>query len=46
MMQPMVDFSVAMLDALSFWLLSEPIVYLFGLVLLLFIARLVKIFVP
>lgn len=45
-MEPMIDFSVAMLGALSDWLMSEPIIYLFGLALSLFIVRLVKIFIP
>lgn len=44
-MTPMIDFSVAMLTALSDFLLSEPVFYLFGLVCFLFIVKAFKILV-
>ena len=46
MMLPMVDFFTALLGAVANWLLSEPIVYLFGLCCLLGICKAVKIFLP
>lgn len=39
MMQQMIDFSVAYLDALADFLGREPVFYLWVLVLLLFIVR-------
>lgn len=43
-MTPMIEFSVALLNAVSDFLASEPIIYLFGIVILCFIAKLVKTF--
>ena len=45
-MTPMVDFSVAMLRALSDFLGSEPIIYLFGMVIFCFLCKAVKSFLP
>lgn len=42
-MSAMVDFSVAMLGVLSDFLMSPPIFYLFGLILLCFVAKMFKI---
>ncbi len=45
MMQTMMDFSTGMLNAIAVFLASEPIIYLFGLVLLCFIVKVVKILI-
>ncbi|BDF69974.1 hypothetical protein CE91St41_27990 [Oscillospiraceae bacterium] len=45
-MVEMVNFSAAMLQALADFLGTPPILYLFGLVLLLFIAGLFKKIMP
>lgn len=42
-MTVMIDYSAAMLDAVSVFLSSEPIIYLFALVLLCFLCKCVKI---
>lgn len=39
MMQSMIDFSTAMLTALSDFLVSEPILYLLGMTLFLFVIK-------
>lgn len=41
-MMPMIDFSVALLQAVAQWLASEPIIYLFGLVLFCFLCKGIK----
>jgi len=43
-MTPMIEFSVALLGAVSDFLASEPIIYLFGVLILCFIAKLAKTF--
>lgn len=43
MMTAMIDYSIAMLQAVADFLSAEPIVYLFALVLLCFICKAVKI---
>ena len=42
-MESMIAFSVAMLEALASFLGSEPIIYLFGLICFVFVAKAVKI---
>lgn len=44
-MQPMIDFSVYFLGALADFLASEPIIYMFGLICLCFIAKTIKILI-
>ena len=44
-MQNMINFSVAILNALAGFLAMEPIIYLFTLVLMLFVIRAVKILI-
>lgn len=44
-MQGMIDFSAAILNLLADWLSSEPIIYLFGMFLLLFVVKAFKILV-
>lgn len=44
-MNAMIEFSAALLDVIAQFLSSEPIIYLFGLVLLCFLCRCVKILV-
>lgn len=44
-MTPMIDFSVAMLTALSDFLLSEPVFYLFGLICFCFVVKAFKILI-
>lgn len=39
MLSNMISYSVSMLSAIGSWLGSEPIVYLFGLVLACFVLR-------
>lgn len=41
-MTSMIDYSVAMLQAVADFLAAEPIIYLFGLVLFCFICKAVK----
>lgn len=41
-MTPMIDYSVAMLQAVADFLAAEPIIYLFGLVLFCFICKAIK----
>lgn len=41
-MTPMIDFTVALLEAVGQWLASEPIIYLFGLVLFCFLCKAIK----
>lgn len=41
-MQVMIDFSVAMLQALANFLGSEPIIYLFGMIVFCFLCKGVK----
>ncbi len=43
MMQSMIDFSTAMLSALSEFLIAEPMIYLLGLVCFLFVVKAFKI---
>lgn len=42
-MQPMIDFSVEILNALVTFIETPPIFYLFGLILFCFIAKFFKI---
>lgn len=42
-MTPMVDFSMAILAAVSEFLISEPIIYLLGLICFLFIVKAFKV---
>ena len=42
MMENMIDFSVAMLEAVAAFFASEPIIYIFGLVCLVVVIRLFK----
>lgn len=41
-MEDMITYSIGMLDAIATFLGSEPIIYLFGLVCLAFLAKVVK----
>lgn len=41
-MTPMVDFSAAMLQAVADFLGSEPIIYLFGMILFCFLCKGIK----
>lgn len=45
-MTPMIDFSVALLVAVSYFLGSEPMIYLFGIICLCFVVKLVRSFFP
>ena len=42
-MQYMIDFSTAMLTALADFLKSEPIIYLFGMILFTFVVKIFMI---
>lgn len=42
-MQDMIDFSTAMLTALADFLKSEPIIYLFGMILFTFVVKIFMI---
>lgn len=42
-MTPMINYSVAMLQAVAEFLASEPIIYLFSLVVLCFLAKLIRL---
>ena len=42
-MQDMIDFSTAMLTALPDFLKSEPIIYLFGMILFTFVVKIFMI---
>lgn len=44
-MSAMMDFSAALLDAVAQFLGSEPIIYLFSLILLCFLCKAIKILV-
>lgn len=44
-MTPMIDFSVALLQAVADFLAAEPVIYLFSLVLLCFLCKALKIIV-
>ena len=44
-MTPMIDFSIAMLQAVSDFLGAEPVIYLYSLVLFCFILKGIKTFV-
>lgn len=44
-MTPMINFSVTMLGAIADFLGSEPIIYLFGLILFCFICKIIKTFI-
>lgn len=41
-MTPMIDYSVAMLNALADFFAAEPIIYLFGCILFMFICKGIK----
>lgn len=41
-MTPMIDFTAALLTAVGQWLASEPIIYLFGLILLCWLCKAIK----
>lgn len=41
-MTPMIDFSVAMLQAVADFLGAEPVIYLFGMVVFCFLCKAVK----
>lgn len=41
-MTPMIDYSVAMLNALGDFFAAEPIIYLFGCILFMFICKGIK----
>lgn len=43
-MTPMIEFSIAMLQAVADFLAAEPMIYLFGLVLFCFICESIKTF--
>lgn len=43
-MTPMIDFSVAMLDAIVKFLATEPIIYLYGMILMCFLIKAVRSF--
>lgn len=45
-MTPMIDFSVAILEATAQFLESEPIIYLFSLILLCWLCKAIKTFFP
>lgn len=45
-MTPMIDFSVALLQAVSDFLGSEPVIYLFGTVIFCFLVKIVRSFFP
>ena len=45
-MTPMIDFSIALLQAVSQWLASEPIIYLFGMIVFCFLLKAVRSFFP
>ena len=42
-MTSMVDFSIAMLQAVADFLNTEPIIYLFGLILFCFVCKIFKL---
>lgn len=42
-MTPMIDFSVALLQAVADFLATEPVIYLFGVVLFCFLCKGIKI---
>lgn len=44
-MTPMIDFSVALLQAVADFLAAEPMIYLFGVVLFCFICKAIKTFI-
>lgn len=44
-MTPMMEFSVWLLGAVADFLGTEPVIYLFGVVLLMFICKIIKSFV-
>lgn len=43
-MTPMIDFSVAMLQAVADFLGSEPMIYLFGMIVFCFLCKAIKTF--
>lgn len=45
-MTPMIDFSVAMLQAVANFLGSEPVIYLFGMVIFCFLCKGIKTLLP
>lgn len=44
-MTAMIDYSLEMLRALASFLSSEPVIYLFGLILLCFVCKAIKILI-
>lgn len=42
-MIPMIDFSIAMLQAVADFVACEPIIYLFGMVLFCFLCKAIRI---
>ena len=44
-MQNMIDFSIAILNAVATFLETPPVFYLFGLILFCFVAKFIKILV-
>ena len=45
-MTPMIDFSVAMLQAVANFLGSEPVIYLFGMMVFCFLCKGIKTLLP
>lgn len=45
-MTPMINFSAALLKAVAAFLMAEPIIYLFAVVIMCFLAKLVHQFMP
>ncbi len=45
-MTPMINFSVALLKAVAAFLMAEPIIYLFAIVLMCFLAKFVRQLMP
>lgn len=45
-MNAMIEFTVSLLNAVSDFVASEPIIYLFSVVILCFIVKLFKTFLP
>ena len=45
-MTPMIEFSAAMLRCIADFLMSEPIIYLYSLLLLCFLCKAIKSFFP
>lgn len=43
-MTPMIEFSNALLQAVANFLGQEPVIYLYGIILFLFICRVIKTF--